>query len=219
MEVEHVPVNRFKKGKNIWLLAGYVVVSSIMFLAFEETRRSKNDIDQMLADLMLGKNINSIKAISEKHSLLLAEGSGLNTLLSCTDGLKKRPSVEQVVPVRVRYTSCRIEKEDPEEAVYDIVDNMPDFPGGQAALMKYLAKNIKYPPLAQERDIQGRVIVQFIVNKNGKVSDARVVRGVDRHLNIEAVRVINSMPDWKPGIQHGKPVRVRLTIPVIFRLR
>ena len=106
-----------------------------------------------------------------------------------------------------------------EQTIFEVVENMPDFPGGQAALMQYLAKNIKYPTIAQENGTQGRVIVQFVVNKDGSIVDAKVVRSVDPYLDKEALRVINTMPKWKPGMQRGKPVRVKFTVPVMFRLQ
>ena len=106
-----------------------------------------------------------------------------------------------------------------EQTIFEVVENMPDFPGGQAALMQYLAKNIKYPTIAQENGTQGRVIVQFVVNRDGSIVDAKVVRSVDPYLDKEALRVINTMPKWKPGMQRGKPVRVKFTVPVMFRLQ
>ena len=84
--------------------------------------------------------------------------------------------------------------------------------------MQYLNKNIKYPVIAQEQGVQGRVIVQFVVNKDGSIVDAQVVRSVDPYLDKEAIRVINTMPKWTPGKQRGKPVRVKFTVPVAFRL-
>ena len=96
---------------------------------------------------------------------------------------------------------------------------MPEFPGGQAELMSYIAKSIKYPVVAQENGIQGRVTCTFVVNKDGTIVDAQVVRGIDPALDKEALRVINSMPKWKPGKQRGKPVRVKFTLPVTFRLQ
>ena len=112
-----------------------------------------------------------------------------------------------------------VEEEPEEQTIFEVVENMPDFPGGQAALMQYLAKNIKYPTIAQENGTQGRVIVQFVVNKDGSIVDAKVVRSVDPYLDKEALRVINTMPKWKPGMQRGKPVRVKFTVPVMFRLQ
>jgi len=109
--------------------------------------------------------------------------------------------------------------EEEEEEIFVVVENQPEFPGGQAAMMKFLSENIKYPVIAQENGIQGRVICNFVVERDGSITDVQVVRGVDPSLDKEAVRVIQSMPKWKPGMQRGKPVRVRFTLPVVFRLQ
>ena len=107
-----------------------------------------------------------------------------------------------------------------EEEIFIVVETMPEFPGGQQEMMKYIGTNIKYPVIAQENGIQGRVICQFVVEKDGKVTNIKVVRSSsDASLDEEAVRVINSMPKWKPGKQRGKLVRVKYTIPVNFRLQ
>ena len=106
-----------------------------------------------------------------------------------------------------------------ENKVFDVVEENPSFPGGQAALMQWLNENIKYPVIAAENGIQGRVIVQFVVSKTGSISDVRVVRGVDPSLDKEAVRVVSNMPNWTPGRQNGTTVNVRFTLPVTFRLQ
>lgn len=105
------------------------------------------------------------------------------------------------------------------EKVFDMVEQMPTFPGGQTELMAYLGKNIKYPTIAQENGTQGRVIIQFVVERDGTISDVHVARGVDPYLDKEAVRVVQSMPKWIPGKQNGKAVRVKFTVPVMFRLQ
>ena len=111
-------------------------------------------------------------------------------------------------------------EEEEEEVIFMVVETMPEFPGGQQALFKYLSENVKYPVIAQENGIQGRVICQFVVNKDGSIVDVEVVRsGGDASLDKEAVRVIKSMPKWKPGKQRGKAVRVKYTVPVSFRLQ
>jgi protein TonB len=99
------------------------------------------------------------------------------------------------------------------------VDAMPQFPGGEAELMQFLAGMVKYPAPAIEQGIQGRVICSFTVNRDGSVVDAKVVRGIDPSLDKEALRVIGLMPKWKPGLQSGKPVRVSFTVPILFRLK
>jgi protein TonB len=122
--------------------------------------------------------------------------------------------------VVVQYVPVQEVEEKVEEAeIFDVVENMPEFPGGASALMQYLAKNIKYPTIAQENGTQGRVIVQFVVNKDGSIVDAKVARSVDPYLDKEALRVVSSMPKWKPGMQRNKPVRVKYTVPVTFRLQ
>ncbi len=102
--------------------------------------------------------------------------------------------------------------------VFDVVEEMPSFPGGQGALMQYLG-NIKYPVVAQENGVQGRVIVSFVVERDGSISDVKVARSVDPSLDREALRVVKSMPRWSPGKQNGSTVRVKYTVPVVFRLQ
>ena len=105
-----------------------------------------------------------------------------------------------------------------EEEIFMRVEKAPAFPGGQKAMMEYLMKNIKYPAACQEAGIQGRVIVQFVVEKDGSIADVQVIKAVNPYLDKEAVRVVSTMPKWSPGKQRGKPVRVRFTLPVTFRL-
>ena len=110
-------------------------------------------------------------------------------------------------------------EEGDEGEVFQVVEQMPEFPGGMDKLMEYLSKNIKYPSIAQQNNIQGRVIVEFVVNKDGSIVEPKVMRSVDTSLDNEAMRVIKSMPKWNPGKQRGKAVRVRYTVPVLFRLQ
>ena len=110
-------------------------------------------------------------------------------------------------------------KHEEEAKVCDTVEQMPQFPGGQVALMKYLSENIHYPVVAQENGVQGRVVVAFVVERDGSISDVHVARGVDPSLDKEAVRVVKSMPKWQPGKQNGSAVRVKFNVPVAFRLQ
>ena len=106
------------------------------------------------------------------------------------------------------------------DVIFRIVEKMPEFPGGTQALFKYLSENVKYPVIAQENGIQGKVFCQFVVNKDGSIVDVEVVRSAgDPSLDKEAVRVIKSMPKWNPGKQSNKPVRVKYTVPVNFKLQ
>ena len=107
---------------------------------------------------------------------------------------------------------------DDTEEIFQVVEEQPEFPGGMGEMMKFLQANIQYPKEAQAKGVQGRVIVQFVVNSDGSICDEKVSKPVDPQLDAEAIRVIRSMPNWKPGMQRGKPVRVRFTLPVTFRL-
>ena len=109
-------------------------------------------------------------------------------------------------------------KEDSPQDVFDVVEKMPEFPGGVQELLGFLSKTIKYPAEAEKAGKQGRVIATFVVRKDGSISDARVVKSVDPLLDAEALRVINAMPAWIPGTQSGKPVNVKYTVPISFRL-
>ena len=125
--------------------------------------------------------------------------------------------------VKVAFGANRSEKEEPEgtpdsNKAYDAVDEMPQFPGGPSALFEFLSKNIQYPKEAEDANLQGRVIVSFVVEKDGSVSNAKVVRPIDPLLDAEALRVVNSMPKWIPGKQNGEAFRVKYTIPVTFRV-
>lgn len=110
-------------------------------------------------------------------------------------------------------------KPEVENKVFDVVEQMPSFPGGPSALMKYLSENVRYPVVAQENGVQGRVVVSFVVEKDGHITDVKVVRSVDPTLDKEAARVVKSMPNWIPGKQNGSAVRVKYNVPVSFKLQ
>lgn len=110
-------------------------------------------------------------------------------------------------------------KPEVENKVFDVVEQMPSFPGGPSALMQYLSSNIKYPVVAQENGVQGRVVVSFVVERDGSITDVQVARSVDPSLDREAQRVVRSMPKWIPGKQNGQAVRVKYNVPVAFRLQ
>jgi protein TonB len=110
-------------------------------------------------------------------------------------------------------------KEEKKEEIFRSVEQMPQFPGGDAALMKYLSSHINYPPMAAENNVQGKVILQFVVEKDGRVGEVKVARSVDKDLDKEAIRVVKSLPKFTPGRQNGQPVRVWYTLPVTFKLQ
>mgnify|MGYP006153523637 FL=1 len=111
-----------------------------------------------------------------------------------------------------------VEIEEDDEEIFMVVENMPLFPGGDLGLMKFIQKNVKYPAIAKEYNITGKVYVSFIVDRQGKVTNVKIVRGVDKNLDAEALRVVSSLPRYTPGKQRGKAVRVMFTIPINFTL-
>lgn len=105
------------------------------------------------------------------------------------------------------------------DEIYTEVEVMPNFPGGQARMLSFIGKKVRYPAIAKENNIQGKVYVQFVINKDGSISDAQVLRGIGGGCDEEALRAVNAMPNWIPGEQRGKPVRTRFVLPVNFQLR
>ena len=118
----------------------------------------------------------------------------------------------------IKYQDENQYDDDSDENVYVVVDKMPEFPGGDDEMSRWLSKNIQYPEFAIVNNIQGRVVCQFVINKDGKITDIQVVRGVEASLDAEAVRVIRLMPNWTPGRKDGKNVKVRYTLPIRFKL-
>ena len=112
-----------------------------------------------------------------------------------------------------------VKPKEEENKVFDVVEQMPSYPGGMGALMQYLSSHIKYPVIAEENGIQGRVICTFVVERDGSITDVKIAKSVDPSLDKEAVRVVSTMPKWIPGKQNGSAVRVKYTLPVTFRLQ
>ncbi len=125
----------------------------------------------------------------------------------------------EVLQLREQIAAPEPPKPAEENKVHDFVEQMPSFPGGMGALMSWLSQNIKYPVIAAENGVEGRVIVQFVVEKDGSITDVKIAKSVDPSLDKEATRVVSSMPHWIAGRQNGNPVRVKYTVPVTFKLQ
>lgn len=227
MEIKKSPKADLEGKKSTWMLIGYVIVLTFMFVAFEWTERDKViDMSQALVDVVFEEEIIPITQQENTPPPPPPEAPSIAEVLQIVDD--KSDIQETVIQstedvgekVAVKYVPVTVVEEEPEEqTIFEVVENMPEFPGGNAALMQFLSKNIKYPTIAQENGTQGRVIVQFVVNRDGSVVDPVVMRSVDPYLDKEALRVIAQMPKWKPGMQRGKAVRVKYTVPVVFRLQ
>ena len=214
--------------KTTWLLVGYILVLAIMFVAFEWTRRDKIDTSEIVAEVSLNFEEEIIpitmqekpvapvpveaKTISETIEIVEDDAEIEETIIASDEDMGEVVEIQNIENVVV-------EEPEKEEEIFQVVEAMPEFPGGTAELMKWLQKNIKYPSISQENGVQGRVIVQFVVNRDGSIVDPVVLRSVDPYLDKEALRVVSAMPKWKPGEQRGKTVRVKFTLPIQFRLQ
>lgn len=158
----------------------------------------------------------------QTQSVVVKDESPLTILMrDDVQPMEEMVVVGQTPKEEVKYTKVEMEEtEEPQEKViFQVVEEMPEFPGGMGEAMKFLAKNIKYPVAAQQAKIEGRVIVQFVVERDGSISDIHTVRSVSPELDAEAIRVVSLMPEWKPGKQRGKAVAVKYTMPIMFRLQ
>ena len=230
MEVKKSPKADLEGSKGLGILMGLVVGLAVLFVGFEwgtqEKAIQKNEgISDIIAEEEMDITRQDETPLPPPPDVPPAVAEVLNVVENnvqvANNDLISSEDNEKVAQVQV-YTPPAVVHEEEEESpqhIFVVVEEMPEFPGGQAELMSFIAKSIKYPVVAQENGIQGRVTCTFVVNRDGTIVDAQVVRGIDPALDKEALRVINSMPKWKPGKQRGKPVRVKFTLPVTFRLQ
>ena len=227
MEIKKSERADLEKGKSTSLLIGFVMALAVMFVALEWTQREveDNSVLFMARDVSLNEEMVPI-TLPEKKTV--PPPPAAVTKAEIIEIVEDDADIEEDIMASTEdqsewvdlteYDVVEVEPEPEEEAPFMVVEDMPEFPGGTAALLEYLRKNIKYPAICRENNIQGRVIVSFVVNKDGAIVDPEVVKSVNPSLDKEAVRVISNMPPWKPGKQRGKPVRVKYTVPVNFRL-
>ena len=228
MEIKKSPKADLEGKKTTWLLIGFVLILAVMFVAFEWTERDKQVTTDSGAEMPIFEE--EMIPITEQEEPKQAppppEAPKVEEVLQIAENdadvqeTTIQSSEENNQAVEIKYVAPVVEEEEPEEAeIFMVVEEMPEFPGGMAECLKFLGKNIKYPTIAQENGVQGRVIVQFVVNQDGSIVDPVVVRSVDPYLDKEALRVIKTMPKWKPGKQRGKAVRVKYTVLVTFKLQ
>lgn len=214
------------KGTSI--LMGAVLAASLLFFAFEWTTTTKKlDETVLVQDILAEEEIVMTRrdptppppppppAPEEPVTLEVVEEKVDTRIEIKTEDSQTQAQTATYTPP----PPPKPKQEEVTEEIFVVVENQPEFPGGNAAMMKFLSDNIKYPVIAQENGIQGRVICNFVVERDGSITDVQVVRGVDPSLDKEAVRVIQTMPRWTPGKQRGQAVRVRFTLPVVFRLQ
>lgn len=227
MQVKKSQKASLEDKKIIYVLMGFVFVLSVCYVAFEWIEKEVTKYEVADTDFLFEEEV-EIQQTSQQETTppppppAVQEVEVLNVVEDDveTESIEINTEDEKDVEVVIAPPVEAPVEEEEEEVVFVVVETMPEFPGGQQALFKYLSENVKYPVIAQENGIQGRVICQFVVNKDGAIVDVEVVRsGGDPSLDKEAVRVIKSMPKWNPGKQRGKAVRVKYTVPVNFRLQ
>ena len=228
MEIKKSPKADLENKKTTNLLIGAILTLSVLFIGFEWSERDKQvATDTGLTEIVFEEEIIPITEQEQpKQAPPPPEAPKVEEVLEIMDNDSKveestiQASDDTQAAVEVKYTPVEVEEEEvEEEQIFQIVEEPASFPGGIGECMKWLGKNIKYPTISQENGVQGRVIVQFVVNRDGTIVDAKVVRGVDPYLDKEALRVVNMMPKWTPGKQRGKAVRCQFTLPVQFRLQ
>ncbi|WP_319229594.1 TonB family protein [Draconibacterium orientale] len=229
MELKKTPKADLEAKKNMFWLIGLVVALGLSLLAFEWTTKPSKAAD--LGQIQTAEVEEEIIPITREQEVkppppppppkvievlnIVDDDVEIEDELEIEDTEADELTEIDVAPV----IETAAEEEEEEAQVFFIVEDMPEFPGGDLALRKYIANAIKYPVIAQENGIQGKVYVTFVVSKTGKVTDAKIARGVDPSLDKEALRVVNALPAWKPGKQRGKPVNVSYTVPINFVLQ
>ena len=227
IDVKKSPKANLENKRTTFVLMGLILALGDFYAAFEWTEQEitvyqvENNMDAMFEEEMVENTIQEetlppppppAPDVIEELNIVDNDVETAEVEIVSEDNQK---TVQEVVKVPV----APIEEDPEENVVFKVVENMPEFPGGQVELMKYLNSNVKYPVIAQENGIQGRVIVQFTVRRDGTIDDVEVVRSADPNLDKEAIRVIKSMPNWKPGEQRGKKVNCKFTVPVVFKLQ
>jgi len=229
MELKKTPKADLELKKNVFFMLGLVVSLGIMLVAFEWTAKPEKadslgtvgavNVEEEIIPITREQEIKPPPPPPPPQVIevlnIVDDDVDIDDELKIEDSEADDKTLITVAPV----VSVAKEEEEETAEVFFIVEDMPEFPGGEMALRTYIANAIKYPVIAQENGIQGKVYVTFVVGKDGSVSNATIARGVDPSIDKEALRVVNALPKWKPGKQRGKPVNVSYTVPINFVLQ
>lgn len=227
MEVKKTPKADLESKKTVFLQIGLVVALSLVLVAFEWTSTDvKVDFSLQDEDIEVEEEIIPITRQEEVKPPPPPPPPAVADILNIVEDDVELDVELEIMDTEmsqddiVDFSNMVFEEETRDEGeIFMIVEEMPEFPGGSEALQKYLAQSVRYPVIAQENGIQGRVYIQFVINQNGEVTNATILRGVDPSLDREALRVVEAMPKWKPGKQRNRPVRVSYTVPINFVLQ
>lgn len=230
MEIKKSPKADLEGGKTLSVLMGLVIALAVLFVGFEWGTFDIQVVtaSEGVADIIAEEEIEITRpedtppppppppapVVAEVLTVVDDDVElEQQDILTTEDSQQDAQLQTYVAPAVVE------EEEESENHIFTVVETMPSFPGGDAALLLFIKNSVRYPVIAQENGIQGRVTVSFTVNRDGSVVDAEVLRGVDPSLDKEALRVVGTMPKWSPGLQRGKPVRVKYNVPINFRLQ
>ncbi|MDD6003239.1 MAG: TonB family protein [Bacteroidales bacterium] len=213
--------------KTIFLEIGFVITLLIVWGAFEFSTKAEKAED--LGTVAFTEEVVEEIPITRQEQIELPPPPPQQTVADIIEVVDDKIEINEdltideadentAVEIQEIVEVAPVEEEEEEAAPFVIVEDMPEFKGGEKALLKYIAEHVVYPEIAKENDIQGTVYVKFVVNEKGKVTNVGLLRGVDPLLDKEAIKVIESLPDWKPGKQSGKNVKVSMQVPIKFQL-
>ena len=237
MESKKTSKADLNEKRGTFFVLGIILALSLLFVSLEYTSREFDSFldDEYLDDL--AQDFELLPSMDEEEELETTSPQERTTVL--TENIKvtnevpseidntsiPTPLVEQEVTDDMtneketdEQTPPNVAEQAEEPIQFRIVEQYPEFPGGMTEYMKWLTRNLRYPDIARSLKIQGKVVVQFIVNQDGSIADAKVVKSVNPHLDREAMRVIRMMPSWKPGIQDNKPCKTMVAVPIVFKL-
>ena len=229
LEVKKSYKANLEKDKSTWLLIGYILVFAVLFVAFEWTATERKETGEVISSgILLEEEVMIPITLPEKKVVPPPpEAKQITDLLEIVEDdadiqESEIISVEdqgEVVEINENMNIV-VEELPEEETIYDIVEQQPEFPGGTAALFKWIKENMRYPSISRNNGSQGTALMGFTVNSDGSITDVQVIKSTnDMYLDKEAERVVKAMPKWKPGKQAGKAVRVSFKLPIRFRLQ
>lgn len=235
MEIKKSDKANLDLHRSTGFLLGLVIALALLFAAFEYTSRPSDlqEDDSMLDDM--SDDLEMTAAMNTKDMVSAAPAPASKALTQNVKEVDKTQNADKVAPITSKLVigdgqglakQANVTEAIPETsalpqdtaAVLRTVEQLPEFPGGIVEFMKWLTRNLRYPPIAQQQKIQGKVVVSFIINKDGSIASPRIVTSADPILDREAMRVVKMMPRWKPGMEDGKPCRTMFAIPVNFQL-
>jgi protein TonB len=228
LDVQKSPKASLEDKKFTFVLMGFILALSVLYIGFEWTAKEIRVADVMETDHFFEEEMDIIQTAETPPPP--PPPPPAEVIIEAINIVDDNVEVERVnlntedrddIVVEIRGpVAAPVEMIDEDvDVIFQVVEKEASFPGGMQALMRWLGDNIRYPVIAQENGIQGRVTVQFVVNIDGSIVDVQVVRGVDPSLDREAVRLVQAMPRWAPGEQRGRKVRSRFTLPIAFRLQ